>query len=168
MLRRRLYLQIYFTIIASLVIVVVSSGLLWSVFGRDHLNHEVFRCHRPAGLPLAPRRRCSQQRATGGGGTPGRELGIEISLFDRYRRLIASSGEASPPSPRLAPSSGWHRMHAGPAWALDLPDGRWLVADLGQPRRAPFIAESCAISGQRGAGRGTWRLSARAAADPPA
>ncbi len=35
MLRRRLYLQIYVTIIASLVIVVVLSGLLWSVFGRD-------------------------------------------------------------------------------------------------------------------------------------
>ena len=42
MLRRRLYLQIYFTIIASLVIVVLLSGLLWSVFGRDHFNHEVF------------------------------------------------------------------------------------------------------------------------------
>ena len=42
MLKRRLYLQIYFTIIASLVIVVVLSGLLWSLFGRDHLDREVF------------------------------------------------------------------------------------------------------------------------------
>ena len=42
MLMRRLYLQIYVTIIASLVMVVVLSGLLWSVFGRNHLNLEVF------------------------------------------------------------------------------------------------------------------------------
>jgi len=42
MLRRRLYLQIYFTNIASLVIVVVLSGLLWTVFGRDRFNREVF------------------------------------------------------------------------------------------------------------------------------
>ena len=132
MLRRRLYLQIYFTIIASLVIVVVSSGLLWSIFGRDHLNHEVFDViGRLAylSLPAADAPNSVQREAVE---RLGRELGIDISLFDRHRRLIASSGEASPPSPRLAPSSGWHRMHAGPAWALDLPGGRWLVADLGR------------------------------------
>jgi signal transduction histidine kinase len=61
-----------------------------------------------------------------------RELGIDISLFDRHRRLIASSGEASLPAPRLVPSNGWHREHEGPAWTLDLPDGRWLVVDLGR------------------------------------
>ncbi|MCH7929221.1 MAG: HAMP domain-containing histidine kinase [Proteobacteria bacterium] len=132
MLRRRLYLQIYFTIIASLVIVVVLSGLLWSVFGRDHLNREVFDIiGRLAylSLPVADAPDSVQRKAVE---RLGRELGIDISLFDRHRRLIASSGEAPPPSPRLAPSSGWHRMHAGPAWALDLPDGRWLVADLGR------------------------------------
>ena len=32
----------------------------------------------------------------------------------------------------MAPSGSWHRVHGGPAWALGLPDGRWLVVDLGR------------------------------------
>ena len=132
MLRRRLYLQIYFTIIASLVIVVVLSGLLWSVFGRDHLNREVFDITGRLAylsLPAADAPVSLQREAVE---RLGRELGIDISLFDRHRRLIASSGEASPPSPRLTPSNGWHRAHGGPAWTLKLPDGRWLVVDFGR------------------------------------
>ncbi|MGI9463963.1 MAG: hypothetical protein ACR2OM_08485, partial [Aestuariivirgaceae bacterium] len=40
MLRRRLYLQIYGTIIASLVTVVVLTGLLWNLFGRNGPDHD--------------------------------------------------------------------------------------------------------------------------------
>ncbi len=140
MLRRRLYLQIYFTIIASLVIVVVLSGLLWSVFGRDHLNLEVFEiAGRLAylSLPAADAPDSEQQQAVE---RLGRELGIDISLFDRQRRLIAAQGEASPPPPRLAPSSGWRRAHGGTTWALELPDGRWLVVNLGRHHgRLPLL-----------------------------
>ncbi len=140
MLRRRLYLQIYFTIIASLVIVVVLSGLLWSLFGRDHLNLEVFEiAGRLAylSLPAADASDSVQRQAVE---RLGRELDIDISLFDRDRRPIASSGDAAPPSPGLAPSSGWHKMHGGPTWALDLPDGRWLVVDLGhRGARRPLL-----------------------------
>ncbi len=92
MLRRRLYQQIYFTIIASLVIVVVLSGLLWSVFGRDHLNREVFDITGRLAylsLPAADAPDGVQREAVK---RLSRELGIDISLFDRHRRLIASSG----------------------------------------------------------------------------
>ncbi len=150
MLRRRLYLQIYFTIIASLVIVVVLSGL-WNVIGHDHLDREVFDVTgrlAQLSLPAADAPDSVQRAAVEG---LGRELGIDISLFDRHRRLIASSGEASLPPPRLGPGSRWRGEYGGPARALNLPDGRWLVVDLGGR-----------------SGRGTWRLSAGAAADPPA
>ncbi len=140
MLRRRLYLQIYVTIIASLVIVVVLSGFLWSVFGRDHLNREVLDIIgrlASLSLPAADASDSVQRKAVE---RLGRELGIDISLFDRDRRPIASSGDAVPLSPRLAPNSGWHKMHGGPAWALDLPDGRWLVVDLGhRGARRPLL-----------------------------
>ncbi len=132
MLRRRLYLQIYFTIIASLVIVVVLSGLLWSVFGRDHFIHEEFEITARLAylsLPAADAPDSVQREAVE---RLGRELGIDISLFDRHRRLIASNAKASPPSPQMAPSGGWHRVHGGATWALDLPDERWLVVDLGR------------------------------------
>jgi len=144
MLKRRLYLQIYVTIIASLVIVVVLSGLVWSVFGRDHLNREVLDIiGRLAALSL-PAADASDNVQREAVERLGRELGIDISLFDRDRRPIASNGDAVPPSPRLAPrlapSSGWHKMHGGPAWALDLPDGRWLVVDLGhRGARRPLL-----------------------------
>ncbi len=132
MLRRRLYLQIYFTIIASLVIVVVLSGLLWNVFGRDHLSREVFDiAGRLAylSLPAADAPDSLQREAVE---RLGRELDIDISLFDQHRHLIASSGEASPPPSHSAPSSSWRRVHGAPTWALSLPDGRWLVVDLGR------------------------------------
>ncbi len=132
MLRRRLYLQIYITIIASLVIVVVLSGLLWGLFGRDHLDSVVYDvAGRLAYLSLpaahAPGR--LQQEAVE---RLGRELNIDISLFDRDRRLVAASGRPSPPPSHFAARGGWRRMRGGPAWALNLPDGRWLVADLGR------------------------------------
>jgi signal transduction histidine kinase len=132
MLRRRLYLQIYFTIIASLVIVAVLSAVLWNVFGRDGLNREAmditgrlaFISLPPAEAPSDVQREVVERL--------GRQLDIEISLFDSNRRLIAASDKASPPPPESAERGGWHRMHGPPAWALSLPDGRWLVVDLGR------------------------------------
>ena len=151
MLRRRLYLQIYFTIIASLVIVVVSSGLLWSFFGRDYINHEVFDITGRLAylsLPVADAPDSVQQKAVE---RLGGELGIDISLFDRHRRR----------SPRL--ESQLRRLL----------EWRQAAADAGcmgarPARRAPSIAESCDLSRHRGPRRGTLRLSAGAAADPPA
>ena len=132
MLRRRLYLQIYFTIIASLVIVVVLSGLLWSLFGSNFFNREVFDIiGRLAylSLPAADAPDGLQREAVE---RLGRELDIDITLFDRHRRLIAATGEASPPPSHFAAHGGWHRGHGGAAWGLSLPDGRWLGIDLGR------------------------------------
>ena len=129
---RRLYLQIYFTIIASLVIVVVLSGLLWVLFGRDHFDREVFDvAGRLAylSLPAADAPESLQQEAVE---RLGRELDIDISLFDRQRRLLAANGKASPPPSHSAVLGDWRRMHRGSTWTLSLPDGRWLVADLGR------------------------------------
>ncbi len=132
MLRRRLYLQIYFTIIASLVVVVVLSGLLWTLFGSGPFNREVFDIvGRLAylSLPAADAPGSLQREAVE---RLGQELDIDISLFDRHRRLVAATGEASPPPTHFTARGGWHRVHGGPAWALSLPDGRWLVVDLGR------------------------------------
>ncbi len=132
MLWRRLYLQIYFTIIASLVIVAVLSGLLWSLFGRDFFNREVFDvAGRMAyiSLPAADAPGSLQRQAVE---RLGRELDIDISLFDRHRRLIAATGGARPPPSHFAQRGGWHRVRWGRTWTLGLPDGRWLVVDLGR------------------------------------
>ncbi len=132
MFLRRLYLQIYFTIVASLVIVVVLSGLWWSLFGHDHFNREIFDVTGRLAylsLPAADAPGSLQREAVE---RLGQELDNDISLFDRNRRLIAASGKASSPPSYSAPHSGWSKAHWGPTWTLSLPDGRWLVVDLGR------------------------------------
>jgi len=132
MLRRKLYLQIYFTIIASLLMVVVITGLLWSSFGRDHFNREVYEVGGrlinlvlpPADAPLAQQRDAVMRVGT--------ELNIDITLFDAERQLIAARGNPSQPPPENAVHGTRYRMHGPSVWALAIPDGRWLVVDFGR------------------------------------
>lgn len=136
---RKLYLQIYVTILASLVIVVIAAGTLWSLFGRDHFNREVIDIAArlvQVTLPTADAPIEAQRNAVS---RVGRELRIDISLFDRDRRLIGAHGDTRPP-PREAKKPGqWVRLRHG-VWALNLVDGRWLVADLGRRAgRRPLI-----------------------------
>lgn len=136
MLKRRLYLQIYLTILGSLLIVVVLSGLTWNLFGRDRLNREMFEIVGNLAylsLPAAEAPIAQQNAAIS---RLGEGLQIDLSLFDPDRNLIASSGR-----PGLTPKDDhaggrWHRTSARPhGWVLKLPDGRWLTADLGRRMR---------------------------------
>jgi signal transduction histidine kinase len=127
MLRRRLYLQIYLTIIASLVLVVVLAGILWDVFGRDRMNDDILdtagrfvSLSLPADQPAAEQRKIIERL--------GQELEIDISLFDAEGQLIAAHGEVMRLPSRFSGQSGWHRGHGGPALSLALSDGRWLIA----------------------------------------
>ena len=132
MLRRRLYLQIYFTIIASLVIVVVLSGLMWSLFGRDDFDRDLYDITARLAylsLPAAEAPDTLQRQAVK---RLGQELDIDISLFDRDLRLVGAHGEASATPSQSTENDGWHREHWDSTWALNLPDGRWLVVDLGR------------------------------------
>jgi signal transduction histidine kinase len=135
MLRRRLYLQIYFTIIASLVLVVVLTGVLWSIFGSERLNRESLKITGRLAYLMLPAADAPDARQRAAVDRLGRELNIDISLFDPQRRLIATTGRVVPPPSDRGPHDGWNRIHGTPAWALNLPDGRWLVANLG--RRGP-------------------------------
>ena len=131
MLGRRLYLQIYFTIIASLVIVVVSSAVLWSLFGREDFDRDfdnIIGRLAYLSLPAADAPDNLQRQAVE---RMGQELDIDISLFDRDRRLIAAHGEASSPPSQATERDGWHWERGFSTWTLGLPDGRWLVADIG-------------------------------------
>jgi len=135
MLRRRLYLQIYLTIVASLVLVVVLTALLWNIVGRHGLDRDalnvagrlVYLALPPADAPLVQQRRALRRL--------GREVRLDISLFDAQTRLIAATGRPGPIPEPTRSSKGWSRIRGTPAWSYRLPDGRWLVADLG--RRGP-------------------------------
>src|SRR5215467_8986470 len=125
---RRLYQKIYLVFLASLIAVVAISGLSWRM-GQANLPHsEVLDFAGElvlAALPPADALPQAQQRAVE---RLGRQLRIDIALFDQSRAPIAAAGRPLPQPISAAASGGWLHGRGGPAWAFRLPDGRWLVA----------------------------------------
>ena len=139
MFRRRLYLQIYLTIIGSLVLVVVLTGLLWAAFGREGPDKAALNLAGRLAYSALPDAQSppAQQRAALV--ELGRELDIAITLFSPNRRLIATTGRMGPVPPADQPRRGWNRVRRTHAWAFGLPDGRWLVINPGRRGGSPFI-----------------------------
>ena len=65
-------------------------------------------------------------------------LRADVAVFDAARELVAAKGAALP-RPR-GDSSGWVYAAEGPAWSLQLPDGRWFVVRVSPRHRAPLAA----------------------------
>src|SRR6266849_1862791 len=125
---RRLYQKIYLVFLASLIAVVVISGLSWRI-GQANLPHsEVLELAGELALAALPSPDAPpqvQQRAVE---QLGRRLHIDIALFDQNRALVAAVGRPLPQPASVGESGGWLHGRGGPAWAFRLPDGRWLVA----------------------------------------
>jgi signal transduction histidine kinase len=128
---RRLYLQVYLTIVASLFLVVITAGMVW------HFSAGVLPFEQPfevAGevivelVPPANAPREVQQRAIE---RLARRLGGDLALFGQSNDPLAAAGRPLPP-PNRNRAGDWLRTAAGPAVSVRLPDGRWLVA------RVPF------------------------------
>lgn len=134
MLSRRLYLQIYLTVIGSLVILVVLSALTWTVVGRDRQNRDMFELVGALAYMTLPPADASVDEQAAAIDRLSQELRIDITLFDDRHRLVTASGPPARPPKWAGPRGRWRRAGAG-EWALNLPDGRWLVADL--RRRGP-------------------------------
>jgi len=125
---RRLYQKIYLVFLASLIAVVAISGLSWRI-GQANLPHsEVLDLAGElvlAALPPADAPPQAQQRAVE---RLGRQLRIDIALFDQNRVPVAAAGRPLPPPTSVGENGGWLRGRGGASWAFRLPDGRWLVA----------------------------------------
>ena len=135
---KRLYRKVYFTILGSLVLVVVLSGLLWQFGGQRPLMSEALSFSGElvaAALPPATAPRAEQQAAID---DLAARLKTDISLYDSSRALIAAAGEPIPP-PSGDSDGGWTYAHGGPAWTVALPDGRWFIARVGSHHRNPLL-----------------------------
>ena len=115
---KHLYLQIYLTVIASLVAFATAAGVLWWLY-IDQLapRHpmeiiaEAAQALPSADAPLAQQQEGVNRMAV--------RLRGDAALYARDRSLIAQAGRPLPP-----PEAG-----RGPrAWTVPLADGRWLVA----------------------------------------
>jgi signal transduction histidine kinase len=131
---RRLYQKIYLTIIASLVLVVLTVGLLWKFTAENSMATQGLEMAGElvaSALPAETATREAQQAAIG---RLGGRLSADVALFDPDGELIASAGHPLPsPPPRARP--GWFRG----AWSVQLPDGRWFVVRAPLRHRAPFF-----------------------------
>jgi len=137
---RHLYLRIYLLLVLSLVTAVMAAGAFWRTLGVGSPPGQAARFIEALAAEALPGPEASlaaQQTALERlvAGVPGR-----ASLYAADRTPIASVGEPLPSPEAERTDSGW--LHAGsgrPAWALALPDGRWLVLQSAAERRHPAV-----------------------------
>lgn len=136
---KRLYLQIYLTIVASLVLVVLTAGVLW------HFTVDVSRYDRAfdiaaelasTDVPAADAPLEAQQEAVA---RLAERLHTDVALFSPTRERIAAVGRALPAPSRNRRTGGFYRAF-GPAWSTRLADGRWLAVRVPVPRPRPGLA----------------------------
>ena len=104
---RHLYHQLYLTIIASLLLVVVVAGLLWRLGPSDTPGARAFEIAgelMAAELPPPSAAPATQQAAID---RLHDRLDIDLGLFDGARRLVAAAGRpAAPPPPPASRMAG--------------------------------------------------------------
>jgi len=135
---RRLYLQFYLTILASLLMVVLTASALWRFAPTETPSDRAFEM---AGVlvagQLAPADADLQVQQQAIDRLHAR-LRIDLALFARDHRLLAAAGGSVPPPPARRQTGGWVHGRGGPAWAIRLPDDRWVVARLPSRPNAPL------------------------------
>ncbi len=125
---RRLYLQIYLTFVAILILFLLLMSLTWWL-ARDKddrvlLNGIALLVAEVVPPASAPRDQldAAVQKLSG-------IFSARITLRDPDGMLLAHAGEALPaPAPELQHSAVRHTRGSRPTAMLQLPDGRWIVA----------------------------------------
>jgi signal transduction histidine kinase len=135
---RRLYKQIYLTIIASLLLVVLFGGMFWRFAPHSSPGQQGFELVGELVAPVLPPAdadNATQQRFLD---RVHDSLKLDLALFDKDRRLVAAAGSALP-APSRRETGGWVYGRGGPAWAIRMPDDRWLVARARGRRWHPVV-----------------------------
>lgn len=142
-LRGRLFVRIYLTVLLSLAAVAVASGLYWvSAIDREEVGWAQRRDQFVAEmLPTGEDPVLTQATVE----RFARAFHADIALYSADRRLLAAAGEQLPPPPRRGwfdnkddEDDGWFddRERTKP-FVIDLPDGRALVARIDAPWDGP-------------------------------
>jgi signal transduction histidine kinase len=128
---KKLYLRVYLAVLLSLLVFALAAGLLWRQLGSGGPQSEFAatlaqNALPPATAPVAEQRAGLERLAA--------NLRIDVALFGADFQPLAAVGEPLPVPSR----GGWvHDWGGPPAWAVALPDGRWLVARPPAKRRHP-------------------------------
>jgi signal transduction histidine kinase len=126
---RRLYLEIYATVVASLIVFALLVSVAWSVFGpsRDQGSRVLAGVANvlARSLPAADAPAETQQAAIE---ELARDLEVRLTLRDAGGRLLGHVGEELPPPDAQALERGPIRSHHRELLSLRLPDGRTVSA----------------------------------------
>jgi signal transduction histidine kinase len=152
---RRLYVRVYLAVLASLAAFALVSGILWRHLGDvgpagpafDAAGTLAQNALPPAGAPRAEQQAALEKLAA--------NLRVDVALFGADRVLLAAVGAALPAPESGRDHGGWLHRWGAPAWAVHLPDGRWLVARLprdGRPRGAPLFWTLALVAAAVGVG----------------
>ncbi len=129
---RRLYLQVYLTLIAILLGFSVLTGLLWFLAPEHDAERRVIRGFGEVLAELIPQAGSPQEEIDVALRRLSERLHVDVALRDTDGRLIAAAGDQLP-APRLDQrEEGWFGARGGGTAVLPLPDGRILV---GRPTR---------------------------------
>ncbi len=133
----RLYRQIYLTIIASLALVVVFALVLWQFVPNPGPSRPAFELAGElvgALIPAPGEGTTAQQTAIN---QLYNRLKLDLALYSPDLQVVAAAGRRVP-KPRNE-SGGWLYGAGGPAWAIRLPDERWVVVRAPSRQRHPLF-----------------------------
>jgi len=126
---RRLYLRIYFAVLASLAVFAIAAGVLWRTLAEPREGTELAVIARnvlaPATAPAAEQQAALERVMRG--------ARMDLALFAPDGTRLAAVGD-----PLAAPERAGWRHRDGHSWAAQLPDGRWLVSRP-HHRRGPLF-----------------------------
>lgn len=127
MIRKRLHLQIYATVIFSLVLVVVISALTFLAMDEEDTAPELREMISTFVTNLLPNASTpdKEQETALIGFLEGIE--IDVSLFDKNGGLIASKGKELELPKDVTKLHGWKRIRSDHGWLIELSDGRWMI-----------------------------------------
>jgi len=136
---RRLYVQIFLTVVAALLIFALLAGFAWRLVGesrwtastREAVSELIYAALPPADAPRAAHQ-AALERIAG-------KLRHDIAIFNANGVPLARLGRRLPAPDTAGSTHGWSSGSGRPAWSLRLPDGRWLVASLHRGPRPPFV-----------------------------
>jgi len=143
---RRLYVQIFLTVVAALLAFALLAGVAWRLLGeerwtanaREAVSELIQAALPPADAPPAAHQ-AALDRIAG-------KLHHDIGLYSADGAPLAHLGRALPAPLSGRAAGGWASGRGPPAWSLRLPDGRLLVVRFHRGPRPPLVGLAATLA----------------------